>query len=295
MRYFDKIFVDSKVNFMKMHGFAFFLSVFLVLGSFSLLYLKGLNFGIDFSGGILIEADIEGVSTSEIREVFAEKMGVQVQNIGGDNFLLRVAGADYDQVDLIKRIQGLLNAKFEQIDYRKVDYVGPQVGGELVNKGAMALLLSFFFIMIYVWARFDWQFGMGALLALLHDAIFVFGFYAWSQIEFSLTSVAAILTVIGYSVNDSVVIYDRIRENLRKMKKAKMRNIINSSLNSTLSRTFLTTFTTLLSLLALVLFGGSVLQSFSLGAFVGVIVGVYSSVYISAPVLLYFDPRIKTE
>jgi len=305
MKLFNSLFQNSNIDFMKAHKVAFFLSIIVTIASLALVFFKGLNFGIDFSGGVLIEVKIEKTNIAALRDIFSKSnlKEVQIQNVDGDNFLIRVAKSEdnlkknlsgdfsLSQSELIDKIQAILNKNFTDIDYRKIDYVGPQIGAELISKGFLALILSFVFIMIYVWLRFDWQFGVGGIFALVHDAIMVVGFYSLTGIEFNLTSIAAVLTVIGYSINDSVVIYDRIRENLRKFKKSKIENIINSSLNSTLSRTVLTAFTTLLSLLALILFGGEVLRSFSVGAFFGILVGVYSSVYISAPILLYLDPR----
>lgn len=291
---FISILKNSNIDFMKRHKIVLLFSFIAIICSIIAISIRGLNFGIDFSGGILIEAKISQANVSQVRSALKSEYDVQIQNIDNDNFLIRVAKnkkKNFDQSSLILKIQNSLNNNFDNIDYRKIDYVGPQIGSELINKGILAFLLSLIFLMIYIWIRFDWQFGIGAIAALIHDAILVLGFYSISQIEFNLTSIAAILTVIGYSINDSVVIYDRIRENLRKLKKVKINSIINQSLNSTLTRTVLTSFTTLLSLLALILFGGSVLESFSVGAFVGVMIGVYSSIYISAPILLYFDPR----
>ncbi len=288
---------------MKGHKIALALSVLSILGAITLVLIKGLNFGIDFSGGILMEVRVENGEIKKLREVFEGKIkDVQIQNIDQTDFLIRVAkneqnsqDKDESQAKLIQEIKDILDQNFSQVDYRKVDYVGPQVGAELVQKGFLALFLSFFFIMIYIWIRFDWQFGVGGIFALLHDAVLVVGFYSLSGIEFNLTSIAAILTVVGYSINDSVVIYDRVREDMRKFKKADLSSLINSSLNSTLSRTFLTGLTTLLSLLALILFGGEALKSFSVGTFFGILIGTYSSIYISAPILLYFDPREKAK
>lgn len=278
---------------MRPHKLAIIASVVAIIGSFVLIGVKGLNFGIDFSGGILIEAKISDVSDpAKVREVLsAEIDDVQIQNVDKDNLLIRVSKTNEDQSVVVKKIQEILSKNFSEIDYRKIDYVGPQVGSELVWKGFMALLLSFIFIMVYIWVRFDWQFGVGGIFALIHDAVVTLGFYAATGIEFNLTSIAAILTVIGYSINDSVVIYDRIRENLRRFKKMDLSVLINSSINSTLSRTILTSGITLISILALILFGGDVLYSFSAATFFGILVGTYSSIYISAPILLYFDPR----
>jgi len=295
MKILRSFLASAKVDFMKVHKLALIASVVCIVGCLALIFVKGLNFGIDFSGGILMELRVDKVETEQMRAVLNAKIkDVQIQNIGEKDFLIRVAkpvDAATTQSEEVKKIQEILNQNFANIEYRKIDYVGPQVGSELIGKGFMALLMSFIFIMIYIWVRFDWQFGLGGIFALVHDAVLTLGFYAATGLEFNLTSIAAILTVIGYSINDSVVIYDRIRENLRKYKKMNLADLINSSVNSTLSRTLLTSGATLLSLLALVLFGGEVLKSFSQAAFFGIIVGTYSSIYISAPILLYLDPR----
>lgn len=278
---------------MGVHKIALYLSVVCIVGSLALVFAKGLNLGIDFAGGILIEARIEeGADISKVRELIAAEIkDVQIQNIDQKDLLIRVAKTDEEQLVIVKKIQEILGANFSNIEYRKIDYVGPQVGSELIKKGFLALFMSFLFIMIYIWIRFDWQFGLGGIFALIHDAILTLGFFSLSGLEFNLTSIAAILTIIGYSINDSVVIYDRIRENLRRYKKMDLAELINSSTNSTLSRTVLTSGVTLVSLLALVFFGGEALFSFSLATFVGILIGTYSSIYISAPILIYLDPR----
>ncbi len=280
---------------MKVHKVALFLSIFCIVTSLILVFARGLNFGIDFAGGILIEARVnEEVDISRMRElVGAEAKDVQVQNIDQKDFLIRVAKSDVEQSVLVRKIQTILDNNYSDIEYRKVDYVGPQVGSELILKGLLALILSFVMIMVYIWIRFDWQFGFGGIFALLHDAIVTIGFFSITQLEFNLTSVAAILTIIGYSINDSVVIYDRIRENMIKYKKMNLSDLINISTNSTLSRTVLTAGTTLTSLIALIIFGGEVLRSFSIATFFGIAIGTYSSIYISAPILIYLDPRKK--
>ena len=278
---------------MKVHKLALIMSVVCIVGSLALVFVKGLNFGIDFAGGILIEARMpENAEVSQVRELITSQIkDVQIQNVDQRDLLIRVAKTDEEQSVIVKKIQEILNQNFTNVEYRKIDYVGPQVGAELIKKGFMALFMSFLFIMIYIWIRFDWQFGLGGIFALIHDAILTLGFFAISGLEFNLTSIAAILTVIGYSINDSVVIYDRIRENLRRYKKMDLAELINSSTNSTLSRTVLTSGVTLFSLLALMIFGGEALHSFSTATFVGIVIGTYSSIYISAPILIYFDPR----
>ena len=299
---------NTKIDFMRVHKLALLMSVFSIIGSIALVLIKGLNFGIDFSGGVLIEARIgKDLDMAKVRELIdVQVKDVQMQNVDKEDLLIRVPKTSAEQSCVIKKIQEILSKNFANVEYRKVDYVGPQVGSELILKGIMALLLSFVFIMIYIWVRFDWQFGLGGIFALIHDAILTLGFYAITGLEFNLTSIAAILTIIGYSINDSVVIYDRIRENFRRYKNApvksaskerselekkNLRDLINSSVNSTLSRTILTSGVTLVSILALILFGGETLYSFSMAAFFGIVIGTYSSIYISAPILIYLDPR----
>lgn len=286
---------NTKIDLMRVHKPALAASVLCIIASVVLLFVKGLNFGIDFSGGILIEARMaEQVNVSEVRELLSKEIkDVQIQNVDQSDLLIRVAKTDEEQSEIVKKIHDILASRYSGIEYRKIDYVGPQIGSELVMNGALALLLSFVFIMLYIWIRFDWQFGLGGIFALLHDTALTLGFYVVTGLEFNLTSIAAILTVIGYSINDSVVIYDRVRENLRKHKKMDMSQLLNSSVNSTFSRTFLTSGVTLFSLLALMIFGGEVLFSFSAATFFGILIGTYSSIYISVPVLLYLDPRKK--
>ncbi len=289
--------VGSKIGFMKVHKLAITLSIILSIISISLIIARGLNLGIDFSGGILIEAQFQDkVKFPKIRKLLDKKEfgEITLQNFDDKNFIIKVAqNKNIDQNQTIKQIKTTLDNSFNNIKYRKTDFVGPQIGGELVRKGLLALFLSFAFIMVYIWIRFDWQFGIGAIIALIHDAVLVLGFYALTGLEFNSTSIAAILTVIGYSINDSVVIYDRIRENLRKFKAMDLSELLNLSINSTLSRTILTSSTTLLALASLMVFGGEALKSFSVATFFGIIVGTYSSVYISAPILLYLNPRNK--
>jgi preprotein translocase subunit SecF len=282
---------------MSIHKIALGLSIIFMIASLALVFTKGLNYGIDFAGGILIEVRIdENSDIAKIREVLSNKIDdIHIQESGENDVQIRVSKASQDQDKLIKKIQNIFEENFTKVEYRKIDFVGPQVGSELIFKGFLALFLSFIFIMIYIWIRFDWQFGLGGIFALIHDAVVTLGFFSITGLEFNLTSIASILTIVGYSINDSVVIYDRIRENLRNYKKMDLKLLINSSTNSTLSRTILTASTTLISLLALILFGGEALFSFSVATFFGIALGTYSSIYISAPILLYFDPRKKDE
>ncbi len=291
------LFKNSQINFMNYRKLAIYFSIISMLFSLILVFFKGLNLGIDFSGGILIEVELPSNNNiNDLRNVLSSKFSdVQIQNVDNSSFLIKMPLVNQEQNFLVKNIQQTLQENFTQIQYRKIDYVGPQVGSELILKGLLALILSFVAIMIYITIRFDWQFGIGGIFALLHDAIVVLGFFAITGLEFNLTSIACILTVIGYSINDSVVIYDRIRENLKKHPKINLNDLINTSINSTLSRTILTASTTLISLLALIIYGGDVLFSFSVATFFGIALGTYSSIYISAPILFYFDPRSKKQ
>lgn len=290
---------NTKADFLGKKWGAFGISLALILFTFYLLADRGLNFGIDFTGGILIETRFDHApDVSKIRASLKDKgLGdVSLQTFGGNqNILIRIgeqSGGERERLAAVDTVKRNLAEQFTgTIDYRKVDYVGPKVGDELILDGALSLLLAFGAILIYIWMRFEWQYGAGAVLALFHDAILTLGFFSFTQLEFNLSSVAAILTIVGYSINDSVVIFDRIRENVRKYKKMPMNELLNASINQNLARTLLTSFTTLVALLALVLVGGEVLKSFSLAALFGVVVGTYSSVYIAAPVLIYLKLR----
>ena len=291
--------INTKVDFMGIHRLVIVISIISIIASVILIFTRGLNLGIDFSGGILIEARLsEKTDLSKLHEILnKDEFGeITIQNFDENDIIIRASNnKDENQGVVIKKIQAALSNSFSDVEYRKIDFVGPQVGGELIKSGLLALITSCLFIMIYIWIRFDWQFGLGAIAALFHDAMLTFGFFALTGLEFNLTSIAAILTIIGYSINDSVVIYDRIRENLRKFKKSDLSDLLNSSINSTLSRTVLTSGVTLVSIVALIIFGGEALRSFSIATFFGIIVGTYSSIYISAPILIYMDPRKKKE
>ncbi len=296
MQIYPLRFLPDQINFdfMKFKKVSYTISIILSIVSLIWIGIYKFNFGIDFAGGIIIEMRIDQVpDLTKMREVLNDlKIGeVALQNFGSQHDLsIRVGSNKEDalmrNIDLIK---STLQTEFPyHFEYRKVDFVGPQVGSQLIKSGITALVLAFLGIMIYMWARFEWYFGLGILIALLHDAILSLGFMSFMKLDFNSSSIAAILTIIGYSVNDSVVIYDRIRENLRKSHQKIMPKIINHSINETLSRTILTVVTTLLASLSLVIFGGEAIHSFSLLVFFGIIAGTYSSIFISAPILTLF-------
>lgn len=298
MRFPIKFFPDvTHFDFMGKRWAGFFLSLFLIVSTAGLLMTKSLNYGIDFTGGVLIELRAkEAVDMAALRDKLTHAMDAEISlQTAGDprDVLLRVQShGEEEQAKVVEKTKTLLGeALGAEVEYRKIDYVGPQVGRELVEKGLWALGLSLLGIMAYLWFRFEWQFGLGGVIALLHDAVVTLGFYSLSGLEFNLTSIAAILTIVGYSINDSVVIYDRARENMRKYKRMALDEILNLSLNETLARTVMTAGTVLLSSIALVVFGGEVLKSFSTAMVFGVVIGTYSSIYISAPILIYTNLR----
>ncbi len=277
---------------MRIKNINYAISVALSVASIIALIFFKLNFGIDFAGGINIEARINQVpDLHKMREVLgALNIGeVVLQSFGDENDLSIKIGGSGNESELqvnIDLIKNAIKSNFAyEVDYRKVDFVGPQVGHQLIIAGLQAMILSFLAIMLYIWIRFEWQFGVGVLIALVHDAIMSLGFMSFMQLDFNLSSIAALLTIIGYSVNDSVVIYDRIRENLRKYRQKTIEEIINLSVNETLSRTTLTVLTVLLSNFALIIWGGEAIRSFSVTVFFGIIAGTYSSIFISAPIL----------
>jgi len=286
------------MDFISPHRKFFILSFFLIFSSIFCLIFKGLNFGVDFDGGSVVDLQIdEEVNFDELRKAVYDidsKISIQVSN--GDIISVKIPNHEKGGSDLVEQVKDVINSKFNNVQYLKVDFVGPQVGGDLIFKGIISLLVAMFFILFYIWIRFDVNFGFGAIFAIFHDVILMFGFYSLTQIEFNLSSVAAILTIIGYSINDSVIIYDRIRENLLKDFSYKnLKEVINVSLNSTLRRTALTSILTLASLIALVFFGGNILFGMAIAIFFGVIIGTYSSIYIAAPTLLYIQPSKKDE
>ncbi len=284
---------QTNINFIGMKWIAFIFSIFVTIASIVGVFTHGLNLGIDFTGGIIIEARTnQKYEISEVRDLLVDAgyHGANIQNFGSESdILIRLQPKQTDdQVKEVTELKEIISAFFNKdIEFRRVDYVGPKVGKELVEKGLMALFLSLIGMMAYIAVRFNWQYGVGVVIALFHDAIATVGFYVVSQYEFDLYSIAAILTIVGYSINDTVVIYDRIRENLRKYKAPDMAEIINLSVNETLSRTIMTVSTTLLVCLALVLFGGGVIKGFSMALLFGIAFGTYSSVYIAAPILMH--------
>lgn len=286
----------ANFDFMNFKKFSYSLSIILSLLSILWIGIYKFNFGIDFAGGLSIEVRTSQTpDLAKMREVLGKlNIGeVVLLNFGSENDLsIRVGSTSGDKEKEIELIKATLKNNFPyDFEYRKVDFVSPQVGGQLVRSGAMAMGLAFLAIMTYIWIRFEWYFGIGVLVALVHDVILALGFMSLTRFDFNLSTVAAVLTIIGYSVNDSVVIYDRIRENLRKYAKKPVEQIINLSINETLSRTVLTVVTTLLANLALVIFGGEAIRSFSVLVFFGIIAGTYSSIFISAPILTLFTVK----
>ena len=264
---------NTNYKFMRLRKIAIFFSISLFIISFISIFIQGLNFGIDFTGGVLIElrSKNEIINLTDLRGNLNKlNIGeVQLQTIGSDNDIaIRVQkdSGDDKQLDSIKKIKNALSNI--EIEFRRTEYVGPKVGKELIRAGLIAILFSLLGILAYIWLRFEWHFALGAIIALIHDVFLTIGFFSIFQFEFNLATVAAVLTIAGYSINDTVVIYDRIRETLRKYKEAPFEEIINLSLNRTLSRTLMTSLTTLLALLALFIFGGNVISGcFDMGRY----------------------------
>ncbi|PCJ00292.1 MAG: protein translocase subunit SecF [Alphaproteobacteria bacterium] len=298
---------DCNVNFIGMRMLAFVFSIVLVLGSIGITVQKGLNLGIDFTGGTVIEIRTPVTPNLEALRMTLNdlKLGsISIQEFGQiDDLLIRlpsqkkpngwVKGDEEPNEVAIEIVRETLDEAFEgqTVDYRRIEYVGPQVGKELKMKGLYAIIFSLLGIMTYIWFRFEWQFGVAAIIALGHDAIATIGLFALMQMEFNLSTVAAILMIAGYSINDTVVVFDRVRENLRKYKKKPLLELFNLSVNQTLSRTLMTSVTTLLALVALYVFGGEVIRGFVYALIFGIAIGTYSSVFVASPVLLMMNVR----
>lgn len=294
---------NTKIPFMGMHKPLMLASIVVSIAFIVLLVFKGLNFGVDFTGGVVMEVRTEKSANLEEMRGKLSAIGVgsvALQEFGAPNDVLirlqQQEGGDIAQNAAIDKVKTALKELYgEGVDYRRVEVVGPKVGGELIQDGIIAVLVSMVLMLIYVWFRFELPFGVGSIIALIHDVIFTLGIYSLSGFEFSLSTVAAILLIIGYSMNDTVVVYDRVRENLRKYKAMPLRNLIDISVNDTLTRTIMTSMTTLLALLALLIFGGEVIRPFAFAMFIGVLIGTYSSIFVASASLLYIRPVRKAD
>ena len=287
------------INFNKFYKLFNIISFILMLSSILLLSVKGLNFGVDFKGGTLIELRTtdNNISVTTLRKSFNEmSLGdVNVKKFGKENdYLIKFEKKDIEPNTIEKIKVDLKNLIGDTFDFRRVENVGPKVSSELLKSGMIAIIVSLAAMLFYIWIRFEWQFSLGAILALFHDVIITLGFFSLFSLEINLSIVAAVLTIVGYSMNDTVVIFDRVRENLRKFSDIKMYELTNISINETLSRTIITSVTTLLALLSIYIFGGEILKGFSLAMILGVIFGTYSSIYIANPVLVRLRVSQKT-
>jgi preprotein translocase SecF subunit len=281
---------DTDLPFMRYSRFGFLLSGILCVAAILIFFVNGLNYGIDFKGGTLIEVRTAGsVSIGDLRQrIGGLGLGeAELQEFGAPNdILIRLEtqpGGDAAQAEAVNKVTAALG---NDVEIRRVELVGPKVSAELTQEGTIAVVASIIMVLIYIWFRFEWQFGLGAVASLLHDVLITIGVLSILRIEFNLNIIAAILTIIGYSLNDTVVIYDRIREYLRKYKKMPFIDLINGALNSTLARTIMTGTSTLLALLSLYIFGGEVIRGFTFTMIFGVIIGTYSSLFVAAPVLI---------
>ena len=289
---------DTKFDFMRFRRISFPISAMLSVLAVFLYFNHGLNFGIDFVGGTLIEVQAKsGHADLATMRTTLGGLGlgdVQLQQFGGQaDVLIRIAqqpGGEQAQQAAVEKVRQALG---DAVEYRRIEVVGPRVSGELLSMGTIGVFVAIGAILIYLWFRFEWQFALGAMVANVHDLVLTLGFMSVTQIDFDLTSIAALLTILGYSLNDTVVIYDRIREMLRRYKKLPMTELLNVSINSTLSRSIITHVTVSLSLLALLLFGGRAIHSFTATMMFGVVlVGTYTSVFIASPILIYLGVGI---
>lgn len=287
---------DTNIDFMKARYFTYALSGILIILSFLSMYFKGFNFGIDFSGGVLMEIKAEQpINVEEVRSKLSvlnlDELNLQTIGEKGDELMIRAQAENADEAAQRKAVVDIKNILGNGYEYRRVENVGPQVGDELKTAGIVASVLAMLAIAIYIWVRFEWQFALGALLGLFHDIIITVGLLSYFRFDFSLTTVAAILTLVGYSINDTVVTYDRIRENLKKYRKMPQLELLNKSINDIFSRTILTGVTTLIAVIPLYIWGGEALESFAFTILAGLIVGTYSSIYICTAFLNLFNLR----
>ena len=292
--------MKNNINFSSNFKFANILSAIIFIISILFIIFKGLNFGIDFKGGTLIELRTESKNVN----ISAIRSSLNTMNLGDINvkefgkkgdFLIKVEQKEDNNNKLIPKIKGtLLKDLNAEISFRRVENVGPKVSSELLQSGVIAISLSLLAMLFYIWIRFEWQFSVGSIVALFHDIIITIGIFSILSLEINLSIIAAVLTIVGYSMNDTVVIYDRIRENLNKYTRFNISEISNLSINETLSRTIITSLTTLLALVSIYILGGEILKGFSFAMILGVLIGTYSSIFVAAPVLKYFKVTYKT-
>lgn len=286
---------NANYNFVGQRYVAFFITIVMIIGSIALFATKGLNYGIDFTGGVMMEVRVP--VAPDLAKMREELNGLDLGQISIQEFgqpqdlMIRIPeqqGGNVAQQAALAKVQGTISAEFkdQKVDYRRTEFVGPQVGDELKMRGVWAFGLTILAILAYVWWRFEWQYGVSSIICLIHDTLAVVGLFSFLGMQFDLTALAAVLMVAGYSTNDTVIVFDRIRENRRKFKKMSMKDLINLSVNQTLSRTLMTSLTTILALVAL-LFGGAVIRDFVISMLFGVIIGTYSSIYVSGAALLY--------
>ena len=290
----------SNYNFVGNFKISNLSSLFLVLASLILIFFKGLNFGIDFKGGTLIELRVDSkiIGIADIRSSFSNiNLGdLNVKQFGKEgDYLIKFEKKNFDDKNNIKTIKENVKNKLQtDVNFRRVENVGPKVSAELLNSGLLAITLALGAMLFYIWVRFEWQFSVGSILAIFHDVLITIGLFSLLSLEINLSIVAAVLTIVGYSMNDTVVIYDRIRENLSKFSSSKIEEITNTSINETLSRTIITSLTTLLALISIFVLGGEILRGFALAMIIGVIIGTYSSIFVASPILKYLNVSYKT-
>lgn len=294
---------NTNIQFMAARKLAFAFSVLLIIGSLGLFAVNSLNYGIDFEGGITVEVKMTDESALPL-----DDLRTAIADMGYDGATVREYGEPYEamirierqpgdadaQAAVIQRVRDELPQALPGLEFRDGNFIGPVVSSELKRDGTLAVSIAVIAVLIYIWFRFEWQFGLGAVIALVHDVLLTVGFFAITRLEFNLSIIAAILTIVGYSLNDTVVVYDRVRENIRKYRKKPIEDLLNLTLNQTLARTVMTSLTTLLALLALFFFGGEAIRGFTAAMIWGVVVGTYSSIFVASPLLLMFDIRRET-
>ena len=289
----------KKLAFNRFYKLFNFISLSLILISIILLLFKGLNFGVDFKGGTLIELRVKDktVTITNIRDSLNQiNLGdVSVKKFGkDDDYLIKFEKKDFNNPNFISEIKSKLTSSLgNTFEFRRVENVGPKVSSELLRSGIIAICLSLAAMLFYIWVRFEWQFSIGSIIALFHDVIITLGIFSLLKLEINLSIIAAVLTIVGYSMNDTVVIYDRIRENLGKFHKLSISEIANLSINETLARTIITSITTLLALFSIFILGGEILRGFSFAMILGVLIGTYSSIFVASPILKFFKVSHK--